>query len=645
MVQEYFVRRVREAERIGEGLRNALKTKADAQQYVTSVREKIRTCFGPAPEKTPLNPRITGTVDRDAYRIEKVIFESRPGFLVTANLYVPKGRKFPLPGVIGTCGHSDTGKAYESYQSFAQSLARMGYVVLIYDPLGQGERIQYPNEQLKSRIGIGVEEHLLAGNQQFLVDEFLGAWRAWDGVRALDYLLSREEVDGKHVGVTGNSGGGTLTTWLCGVETRLTMAAPSCFVTTFRRNMENELPADTEQCPPRVLALGLDHCDFLAAMAPKPVMILSQEKDYFDTRGAAEAYARLKRIYGLLGAEENISLFVGPRPHGYWIENRQAMYRWFNHVTGVSDATVEPPLTIEKEETLWCTPHGQVAELKSRTIMSFTRERSQELARQRKPLTDDALRTAVADVLHLPERKASPGGPDFRILRPIGGRGYPKKSATTYAVETEPGVEALVNLLLDESHLARPPRGIERAALYVAHHSSDAEMRDEPLIAETIKDDKAAAFYACDVRGIGESRPDTCGKDTFLQSYGSDYFYAIHSVMLDYPYVAQKTHDLLCVLDWMAASGHKEVHLLAKGWGTAPATFAALLSPLVTRVTLKNALTSYAELAESENYKWPLSCLLPGVLRRFDLPDCYRALATPKGLKQIEAWGAMATVL
>ncbi|MDB5324165.1 MAG: Acetyl xylan esterase [Phycisphaerales bacterium] len=638
MVQEYFVRRVREAERKGETLRNALKTKEDAQQYVAAVREKIKTCFGPLPEKTPLNRRVTGIVDRDTYRIEKVIFESRPNFLVTANLYIPKGRKFPLPGVVGTCGHSDDGKAHESYQSFSQGLARMGYVVLIYDPLGQGERIQYPDEQLKSRIGIGVKEHLLAGNQQFLIDEFLGTWRAWDGVRALDYLLTREEVDPRHVGITGNSGGGTLTTWLCGIEPRWTMAAPSCFVTTFRRNMENELPADTEQCPPRTLALGLDHCDFLAAMAPKPVIILSQEKDYFDTRGAAEAYARLKRLYGLLGAEENIALFVGPRPHGYWIENREAMYRWFNHITGVSDAKVEPQLTIEKDETLWCTPRGQVADLKSRPITAFTRERSQQLTRVRQALTDDALRAAVAEVLHLPERKAAP---DYRILRPIGGRGYPKKSSTTYAVETEPGIQALIHLLTDQPHLARPPQNIERAVLYVAHHSSDAELRDESLIAEIIKDDPTAAFYACDVRGIGESKPDTCGKDTFLQPYGSDYFYAIHSVMLDYPYVGQKTHDLLCVLDWMAANGHKDVHVLAKGWGAIPATFAALLSPLVTRVTLKNALTSYAEVAESETYRWPLSSLLPGVLKRFDLPDCYRALASKK-LKQIETWGPMA---
>ena len=131
MVQEYFVDRVREIERASLEKKAALKTKADAEAYVRWVQEKIRECFGPFPERTPLKPRITGTVERDEYTIENVIFESRPNFLVTANLYIPKGRKFPLPGVVGTCGHSTNGKAAEAYQSFSQGLARMGYVVLI----------------------------------------------------------------------------------------------------------------------------------------------------------------------------------------------------------------------------------------------------------------------------------------------------------------------------------------------------------------------------------------------------------------------------------------------------------------------------------------------------------------------------------
>src|SRR4051812_36186921 len=131
MVQEYFVEQVRAAERVGVKARAVLKSKADAEAYVEGVRKKIRTSFGPFPEKTPLNARVTGVVRRAAYDIEKVIFESRPGFLVTANLYVPRGGKLPMPGVVGSCGHSVNGKAGDTYQAFAQGLARQGYVCLI----------------------------------------------------------------------------------------------------------------------------------------------------------------------------------------------------------------------------------------------------------------------------------------------------------------------------------------------------------------------------------------------------------------------------------------------------------------------------------------------------------------------------------
>jgi hypothetical protein len=375
------------------------------------------------------------------------------------------------------------------------------------------------------------------------------------------------------------------------------------------------------------LALGLDHSDFLAAMAPKPVLILAKEKDFFDIRGAAEAFARLKRLYGLLGAPENIGLFAGPTPHGYSQENREAMYRWFNRATGVSQATTEPKLVIEKDETLWCTPEGSVADLGSRSVFALTQTRSQQLRAARRPLSPPALRQAVTEILKLPAKRSTP---DYRILRALGGRKYPKRHCSCYAIETEPGILALVYRLSDEPHDSRPPQGPPRAVLYVAHHSSDAELREEPLLPELIQAESRSAFYACDVRGSGESRPDTCGSDQFLLPYGSDFFYAIHSLMLDHPYLGQKTFDLLQVLDWMGTHGHREIHLAAKGWGSLPATFAALLSPLVVQVTLKQALTSYTAVAESEVYHWPLSAFLPDVLRRFDLPDCYRALAAKK---------------
>lgn len=662
VVQDWFVDQVRQIEEKIIADQAALKTKNDAEAYIKTVQAKIRRCFGPEPERTPLNARVTKVVERELYRIENVIFESRPGMLVTANLYVPKNRKGPFPGVVGSCGHSANGKAGDAYQPFAQTLAKLGYVCLIFDPIGQGERLQYVDEQFKPKRGIGVAEHIHAGNQQFLVGEFFGAWRAWDGIRALDYLLSREEVDPQHVGITGNSGGGTMTTWLCGLERRWTMAAPGCFVTTFRRNLENELPADTEQCPPRVLAEGLDHSDFLAAMAPKPVIILAKERDFFDVRGATEAYGRLKHLYTLLGHPDNVQLQIGPTEHGYSVENREAMYRFFNRAVGLPALESEPQPVIEKDETLWCSPHGQVAELKSRTVFSFTSEKSRELTAKRKPISGDELKAALREVLNLssidkregeapaaPRRSedinqrtgsagASPSRidtpPEYRILRPIK-RNYPKPYATQYAIETEPNMLAIVTLLSDKPNYSRPPQTPPRAILYVAHHSADAELTDEPLVRELLAAEPGAAFYALDVRGIGESRPDTCGADQFLRPYGSDFFYSAHSIMLDRPYVGQKTFDVLRVLEWLATFGQRDIHLAAKGWGTLPATFAAVLAKTVTQVTLKESLDSYASIAEDEDYKWPLSSFVPGVLQGFDLPDCYRELTLSKKLRRV----------
>ena len=146
-------------------------------------------------------------------------------------------------------------------------------------------------------------------------------------------------------------------------------------------------------------------------------------------------------------------------------------------------------------------------------------------------------------------------------------------------------------------------------------------------------------MFAVDLRGIGDSQPDTCGVNTFLGAYGSDYFYSANALMLDRPYVGMRTHDLLCVLDWIKDFGYRRIHLIASGWGTIPATFASVLSSAVTQITLKQALKSYADIAESERYRWPLSSIVPGVLTKFDLPECYAALEQKK-LTQINPWGA-----
>lgn len=637
-VHEYFVEQARAVEREANARRAALRTRADAERYVAEVREKVRACFGPFPEKTPLNPRVTAVHPRDGYRIENVIFDSRPNFPVTANLYVPTGRTGRLPGVVGTCGHSKLmGKGAPPYQSFAQGLVRQGYVVLIFDPMGQGERLQHTTERFAARFGVGTGEHIYVGNRMTLVDENLPAWFVWDGIRALDYLLSRPEVDSRHVGVTGNSGGGTQTTWLCAAEPRFTMGAPACFVTTLRRNIENEESQDAEQYPWRALALGLDHSDFLAAMAPRPLRILGQERDYFDARGFEEAAARLQQLYRLLGAENNFSSFLGPDPHGFSQSNREAMYGWFNRHTGIAQGQKEPALTLEKDEVLHCVADkAQVAVLKPATAFSFIQAKSRRLAASRPSLQGAALKEAVVDVLKIAPRQ---GVPDYRIMRSAGDRGYPTKHAAHYVVETEPGIPAVVVRLSETSLLSRVPRGPTRAMLYVAHRSADAELRTHVWLREWVQQqDKTTALFFCDPRGIGESRPALSAPE-FSGKGGTDYFHAGLGLMLDRPMAGQRTFDLLRVLDWLQSYGHREIHLVSQGDGTIPATFASLLHDGVTRVTLRHALRSYREVAETEAYRWPLSALVPRVLTRFDLDDCYRELAG-KSLQLIDPVGA-----
>ena len=391
--------------------------------------------------------------------------------------------------------------------------------------------------------------------------------------------------------------------------------------------------------PAGALALGLDHSDFIAAMAPKPVVLLGKERDFFDARALEEAYQHLQHLYCLLGKQEDIQLLVAPGYHSYSKESREAMYRMFNHVTHISQAAVEPELALEKDEDLWCTPHGQV-DAGSQTVFSFTQARSKQLAAGRQPLEGAALAQAVETMLHLPPRT---GKVEYRILRalPRRKRAYPRERAAPYMVQTEPGIYAFVYRIADEDLISRPPQGFDRAVLYVAHQSSDAELRREPLVKQLLDEEPEAAFYTCDVRGIGESQPNTANENSFLDPYGCDYLYAIHAIMLGEPYVGRRTHDVLRVLDWLQQTGHKEVHVAGLGWGALPATFAALLSPLATQVTLKHALVSYRDVAETEDYEWPLSALLPGVLTKCDLPDCYRALEA-KQLRQIEPWDARA---
>ncbi|MBM3334894.1 acetylxylan esterase, partial [Candidatus Sumerlaeota bacterium] len=335
MLQEYYVARLRDIARRRERERARIRTAAQVMKLREEVRRKLRACYGPPPERTALNARVTGNLEREHYTIEKIIYESRPQYLVTANLYVPRGASGRRPAVLAPCGHSQNGKASSAYQEFSRNLARQGYIVLIYDPPAQGERLEYPNREGEPRIGFGVHSHNVAGNQMTLCGMNFALWEAWDGIRGVDYLLSRPDVDPQRLGVTGNSGGGTQTTHLNALEDRFTMASPNCFVVRFICNLENEEPTDAEQVLPGILAAGLDMADFFIAQIPRPTLLTGEMNDFFDVRGLKETYEELRRLYALVGAEDKVQLSIGPNTHGYNKEARAAMYRFFNKHAGI----------------------------------------------------------------------------------------------------------------------------------------------------------------------------------------------------------------------------------------------------------------------------------------------------------------------
>lgn len=641
-VQEDYVARLRALEKSYDGDLAQVRTRRDALRRRDRARRKLRRIFGPQPRRTPLNVQITGRLQRRGYVIEKLIFQSRPGYYVTANLYVPSGRG-PFPVVLQPCGHSPNGKAYGPYQTLCRGFARKGFMVLIYDPVSQGERShQYHLDDGLSELADGCREHNLAGNQMTLIGDFLGSWRVWDGMRSLDVLLARPEADRTRVGVTGCSGGGTLSTYLNALDDRFTMAAPDCFVTTYLSNMENELPADAEQMPPGILKAGMDMADFFIAQAPRPTILLEEADDYFDVRGMKTTYDRVKKVYALLGASDALRCYVGGGNHGYWRGAREAAYAFFMRHAGVKGSAQEPRWRIEEDEDLSATPAGNVLDLPgARRAFDFTSETARAVAGKRPRVSSAKLPAVLKKVLALRRRQRPP---HYRVLRQMCEedlRPTPFSRCALFGLETEsdyPGVLAVLyhwekGAVRGRDYACAHPTPARDVTLYVPHLSSASDVTDG------YAPGSGTGFFSVDPRGVGRVEAMTCESRDFLASYGSDFFYASHGQMLGESYVGRRTHDLLATLDLLQSRGAKRIHLAARGLGTGPATFAAVLHPAVKQVTLTNALSSYYELTQQPVYVWPLSAMPWNVLNHFDLPDCYRALRR-KHLRIVDPWDA-----
>ncbi len=631
MVLDYYVERLRAMRAERHERLSKLKTKEDAIAYQQYVRSVVDKAFGPWPERVPLDIQYGETLQRDGYRIEKVSFNSRPNFRVTGDLYIPDGLKGKAPAVLGSCGHGIEGKATDTYQSFSVRLVKNGFVVLLYDPIQQGERDQYVNLENRG-VGKGLcDAHNVMGKQLELIGESFGGWRVWDGRCALDVLLSRPEVDPNRVGMTGNSGGGTLSEWIWANEPRLTMCAPSCHVTSFLTNLENELPTDAEQCPPGVIGAGLEMVDLMFTQAPKPVMLLGQRYDFFERRGLKEAYADLKAFYKLFGAEDKVELFIGPTQHGYSKHNQDAMVGFFRRVSGLEGEQVFMDPVLESQDTLSVLPEKNVVKAGSTPIQDIIREKAAALAAARKPVTANEWKSLLSNVLQLPK-----GGfdepPHFRIPRALRVAG---KTWARYAVETEGSVRAIMRKRMVNGGLANSLDVEEEVHLYLPHTSVEIDANESEFMKGINTD---GVLYAVDVRGLGESMPEE-PSGGFFQSYGMDYMMHCFGLMFGESYLGRRVFDVLRTMQLLKSEGAKKIHLYGRGQGAIIAAFAGMLDDAVVDVTLADTPKSFQEWTDYPVPSWPSAMMPWAVLKSFDLPDLYAAYGDR--LTIVSNWNAL----
>lgn len=627
MVLDHIVAQVREIRQDRAKRLASIRTRKQALHYQEYVQEAIDKAYRPWPRKTPLNAQVIDVVERQHYNIEKVIFESRPGCLVTGHLYVPHKLNGLAPGVVGSCGHSANGKLADAYQSFCQRLARNGFVTFIFDPFNQGERDQYYSLKDRDSVKSCTHAHNMMGKQLELVGEWFGAWRAWDGIRALDYLLTRPEVDPNNIGLTGNSGGGTMTSWIWAVEKRFTMAAPSCFITTFLANLENELPADSEQYPPGVIGAGLEMADFLIARAPDPAMLLGQAYCFFDRRGLKEAYEEIQRFYSLIKApKKNTELFIGPEGHGYSWHNQEAMVKFFcSHTNKKRITKIKTPENLGPE-ILNVTPKGEVVPEGATPIYEQIAQKANTLAGKRKKLSKPQLIRRIKPQLTLPLRRDIP---HYRCLRAVTEDGV---RLARYAIETETNIRAIMRKRLSTPANSHTLDVEPEAHLYLPHVSSEQDLIEDRW-AISLK--KQHPLYALDVRGLGESL--TSDEREIFHPYGNDYMCNGYGLLLGESFLGRRVHDVLSTLDLLVAEGAKKIHLYGRGQGAIHALFASILHDKVNFVTLKNGPISYHAWTQTPLVSWPAANQPRGVLKDFDLPDLIRALGTKITL--IQPWG------
>ncbi len=591
---------------------------AERKAYIRA--QMMQTLGGAFPERTPLNARTVGVIERDGYKIEKVIFESQPKFYVTASLYLPTRGRGPFPAILFPLGHEEGAKAHDTWQQVLGSFAQKGYVALAWDQIGQGERVQmYDADFGESKVRHSTTEHTIMGIQCLLTGDNLARYTIWDGIRALDYLLSRPEVDATRIGLTGNSGGGTHTSYLAALEDRIHVAAPSCFITSWSALLDTIGPQDAEQNLVPWIGSGLDHGDFIYAFAPRPFLMLSAIRDFFSISGARATYAEAQGIYKLMDVPEKLLMVEADDGHGYSKPRRLAAYRWFGRwLKGTDDKEPEPEVTIATEEELFCTETGQVTvSLGGETVFTLNQRRAEQFRPKGRPFATDELRNRVRSLTAFAALK------NALVVKPYGEIARAGYRIEKLVYESEPGIFIPALLFVPEGGNARKP-----AMIYVHGRGKSAAAAAGGELEQFVK--AGLIVLAIDVRGLGETRSrNTEGNDDFPVYFG-DFESAMTALHIGRPLVGMRMTDVLRGVDLLAARADVEsakIYGFGKDAGAIPLLHAAALDERIRKVAVEGMLASYQTVIQQRIHRQIFEQVIPGMLRSYDLPDVVAALA------------------
>lgn len=622
------------------------------------IRDRIRKAFadsvgGFPAERTELRPRVEKAFEDDEIRIEKIIYESRPKFYVTANLYLPKrsgGKK--VPAIVRVVGHSTRGRLSGYVVTFSEHLARLGYAVLAIDNLGQGERI-YINGGHGSRTP--TTNHYFQGAALTLTGFNLAGHMIWDVMRGIDYLETRPEIDMSRVVMTGESGGGTLTSYVAVLEDRLLGAAPVSAVGTNRMGGGNY---DSEQVLYGTSRDGLDGEGRTAAFAPKPITVISEVGSDESLEANKAAFEVSRKAFNLKDAGAKLEYVPTKGPHGYGPPHQRPFLEWIQR-------TMPPnagyPAPADKKagysvNDLYASKSWRAfysRELADReTVWSLNTKRiARELGYDKGAGNQKEAEARAAEIRKkLRELLVLEGGSFDPVKVTEHGRETVEGIiAEKLVIETEPGVFVPAVYLWDEKVKAK---GKRPAILWLLGRGKRSLLKGRwKELAENLK--AGASILVPDLRGTGETSPSVdesyLGDETSLNGYG---------LRIAHPLIGMRVRDALaCVAylrtrgdvmkdrvaivgDSLAKTNSAEIRqprietdagleplYRAESLGPTVALLAFVLDEKIHAAHTRGGLASYASICERPYFYHPFAAFVPGILQHFDVADLYAACA------------------